>query len=486
MENRDVAIVFDCGATNVRVIAIDVYGEILASRSVPNHTLPDPYHAGGVIWDVDQIWENLCSASTEVAGQIDPSRVAGITVTSFGVDGAFVDKYGNMLYPVVSWKCERTHQAMKNIGKYIDPTKLYNISGVYPYAFNTIYKLVWFKENQPQIIENAHRFLFFPSLLIHRLTGEMRNDVTMAGTSMTMDLASRKLSGQIYKDLGIDVNLLGELAEPGEKAGELTKRAENKTGLPTGTPVYFTGHDTQFAIFGSGADLGQPVLSTGTWEILMVRSKSFSTTPKELEKKLTNEIDPQKKVVNIGQNWLGSGVLEWFSRNFYPGLSGKKLYETMIEQASKVSPGSHGMRVSPNFFKEDEGDRGGSITGFTLGTKREEIYRAILESLAFRLKEGVGIFEKAGSFKADKIICVGGGSQNKLWNQIRADVCNIPIQTIAQKETTVLGASLFVFAGSGVFPSVEQARENINYKPSWVVPSENSAVYKKLYDARLG
>ena len=478
---KDIAIVFDCGATNVRVIAMDTTGKILASKTTPNETDEDPNYKGGRIWDIDKMWQKLVVASQHVTSNIDTSRIAGVSVTTFGVDGTFLDKDGKELYPVISWQCERTQAIIDNIGKYMPLLEVYKTSGIFPYAFNTINKMIWFHENRPDIPEKAHRFLFIPSLFIYKMTGAMQNETTMAGTSMMFELGERDFSTEILSKIGIERSLFGKLAKPGDKAGELHAAAEKETGIPAGTPVFFAGHDTQFAIFGSGATLNQAVLSSGTWEILMARTENFKTTEKELAANLTFESDPIPGVYNIGQNWIGSGILEWFTKNFCSGLSGNELYETIIGEAELVNPGEHGLSVNPDFYKESGHSTGGSISGLTINTSRGEIYRAILEGLAFRLKEGLEALEEAGNFKAEKILCVGGGSKNRLWNQLRTDVCGIPIQLIDQKETTVLGASLFVFSGAGLYTSPEEARNHIPYNPTVISPSEQTELYKKLY-----
>ncbi len=481
MLEKDIAVVFDCGATNVRVIAIDKSGQILASHTLPNETDEDPNYQEGRIWDLDKLWDKLCMSAKIITSKIDLQRIAGVTVTTFGVDGAFVDKKGTLLYPVISWQCQRTTPIIKNIKKYIHLKELYSISGVFPYAFNTINKMIWFKENRPDIIDSAHRFLFIPSLLINKLSGALLNDTTMAGTSMMLDLNKRDFSEKILNTIGLNKSIFGPLGEPGDKAGEIHLTGSESTGLPVGTPVFLSGHDTQFAIFGSGAQLNHPVLSSGTWEILMSRNKSFSSTAKELEKNLTTEADAIKGVYNIGQNWLGSGVLEWFSDLFYPELKGDKLYETMIQEAEQEMPGSHNLMINPAFYDDGTSINAGSITGISINTSRSQLYRAFLESLAYRLREGLEAIESAGNFKAERIICVGGGSKNQLWNQIRADVCNCSIQLIDQKETTVLGASMFIFSGAGVYQSANTARKAINYHPKTINPSSNQKVYQALY-----
>lgn len=471
MTKKDIAVVFDCGATNVRVIAMDTSGTILASKTKPNKTDADPHFDDGRIWDLDKLWGQLCNCAQEVVRSIDVKRIAGVTFTTFGVDGSLVDDRGELLYPVISWQCGRTQSIVENIDRYVPLEKLYALSGVFPYAFNTINKLIWFKENRSDLLVKAHRFLFIPSLLIHQLTGGMQNDATMMGTSMMTDLRNRCFSSEILNALDIDKGLFGDIAEPGEQAGVVTPQGSEATGLPAGLPVFFTGHDTQFAIFGSGARLNQPVLSSGTWEILMTRSLDFRSSTNELDKNLTTEADAVKGIYNIGQNWLGSGVLEWFSKYFYPEFRGDELYQTMISEASALEHGEHGLMIDPAFYNDGTGGEGGTIKGLTLNTRRHEIYRALLESLAFRLREGLAGLETAGGFKAERIICVGGGSKNQLWNQLRADICGVPVQLIGQKETTVLGAALFVFAGAKVVGSVEEARNMISYNPQVVAPN---------------
>ena len=191
MKRGDIVIVFDCGATNIRVIAINSKGEILASESYPNNTRPDPFYPAYRIWDVNEIWDKMCKASRKVVSQINVNRIAGVTVTTFGVDGTLFDRSGKMLYPVISWQCERTNPIMANIDKYLPLNKLYSECGVLPFTFNTINKLIWFVEQKTEIVEKSYRFLFMPSIFSFLLTGEMVNDTSMAGTSMLTNLKQR-------------------------------------------------------------------------------------------------------------------------------------------------------------------------------------------------------------------------------------------------------------------------------------------------------
>jgi len=441
--NQKIIIVIDCGATNVRAVAINKKGNIIAQKSYPNNTQHDPYFNGGLIWDVDKIWSKLVKATKQVLSLINKTEIIGITITSFGVDGAPMKKSGEMLYPVISWACQRTSPIMENIEKYISLEKLYEISGVNAFSFNTINKLIWFKENKAEILDQMDYFVFMPSLLLHKLSGEFVTDATMAGTSMMTDIKSRDFSKEILDAIGIE-NKFPPLVEAGEVVGKINQKASKETGIPTGIPVVVAGHDTQFAVFGSGAKENEVVLSSGTWEILMARTANIQTGKDLLDQGLTIEFDAIHGLYNPGLQWLGSGILEWIRHTFYTAESNKKnIYNLMIREAEKADTSNLSMEI--DFLNEN-----GILSGLGINTKREEIYRAALESLARKTKHSLEILEKAGGFTAESIIVVGGGSKNKLWNKLREKELGIPVKTIDQKETTVLGAAMVAIHGLGI------------------------------------
>ncbi|MGB8489558.1 MAG: L-fuculokinase [Bacteroidales bacterium] len=466
--SKSIVIVFDCGATNVRAVAINRKGEIVASESYSNNTRPDPDYPAYRIWDTNEIWDKMCKASRRVLSNIRAEDVAGVTVTTFGVDGTLFDSSGKMLYPVISWQCPRTNQIMAEISKYIALTDLYSMTAVQPFNFNTINKLIWLMENRGTLVEKSFRFLFMPSIFSYFLTGTMVNDITMAGTSMLAEPRERKISEKITGKIGFPSGKFGPVAEPGTITGTVTAEASLKSSIPEGTPVVATGHDTQFAIFGSGAVKYQPVLSSGTWEILMVRASDYNPGEEQLKIGITTELDVLPGFYNIGTQWLASGIIEWARRNFFADVT-DNVYMRMIEGAEKVPQGCNGVRVIPRFFEELNGRSGGQIQGLTMDSTRDEIFRAILEALSERLVTGKKAIENAGKFSADSILCVGGGSRNRLWNQLRANYSGVPLKVTDMKETTVLGASFFVQSACGNYSSPEEARNEIDY---------NSEVFK--------
>ncbi|TCP96877.1 L-fuculokinase [Cricetibacter osteomyelitidis] len=462
-------LIFDCGATNLRTIAINEKGKIVASSHLPNATHlvaenPD-YH----IWDFEEIWQKLtfCADQTLSAlkkQQIDLSEIVGISVTTFGVDGAPFDKDGKQLYPIISWKCPRTISVMENLSHYLDVEKLYQRNGIGQYSFNTLFKLLWLKENQPEVFAQMDKWVFISSMLSQRLTGVFTTDRTMAGTSMMTNLTTHDWDDEVLNILGLNSQHFPPMVDAGEKIGQLSTALCERFGLNP-VPVISCGHDTQFAVFGSGASLNQPVLSSGTWEILMARTQTASPHFEFISQGLTTEFDVQANCFNPAVQWVGSGIMEWIGKMFFADVVGTdQYYSTMISEGEAASQ-------SAVNFQGVLGQLGqGEIAGLSMFSTRGEIYRAALFYMANQLKNGLQVLQQISQFKADSIICVGGGSKNRLWNQIRADVLGLPIDVVDVAESTVLGAAMFTFTGVGVYADNQAAQQAMKPEKMRILP----------------
>lgn len=453
--SQDVVIVLDCGSTNLRAMAVDGQGRIVARSSEKSGTEPDPDHKDWHYWPFEGLYEKLCRCSRDVASQIDVRSVRALTVTTFGGDGSFLDADGRMLFPVISWKCTRTLESQRHMSRYIDPDRVVQISGVGHFSFNTLNKFIWFREHRPDLFDKAKHFVFVSSLFTHRLTGRLSNDATLVGTSQMTDLKTQDFSDAILSAVGVDRSLFPELIFPGEVVGPLLAGAADALGLPAGIPVVSAGHDTQFAIFGAGAAPNRPVLSSGTWEILMARCASIDIPPPDaIDDAFTCEWDVLRGHYNPGFQYVASAVIEWIGRNMYGELTGSAKYEAMIAEAKASPADCRGVTVDPNMLVGK-----GAIANLSLDVDRGTLFRATLVGLAGRLKHGLGVLETVGGFKADELTLVGGGTRNQLWTQIKADTLGIPVRTLEEPEITVLGAAMFALKGAGIYASAEEARE---------------------------
>jgi L-fuculokinase len=148
MKRRGV-IVLDCGATNVKACLVDEEGQVVATHSIINKVSPDVFFEGGLIWDAGEIFAKMIRCVRAVMGISGDNEISALTVTSFGVDGAPVKRDGSLCYPVISWQCPRTQSALQNCGRYFSNDELYVVTGLQSYHFNTLFKMIWFKENRP-------------------------------------------------------------------------------------------------------------------------------------------------------------------------------------------------------------------------------------------------------------------------------------------------------------------------------------------------
>ncbi|KEY60227.1 L-fuculokinase [Serratia sp. DD3] len=475
--NRDIVIVLDCGATNVRAIAVNAQGEVVAKAATPNTSQPAMENDQWHIWSLDDILQRFAQCSQQIAPQLQGDRIHALTVTTFGVDGALVDANGQLLYPIISWKCPRTAAIMANIADYITPSELQTISGIGQFSFNTLYKLLWLKQNHPEYLEQAHAWLFISSLINQRLTGEFTTDRTMAGTSQLLDVREEHFSSTILQRIGLPATLFPPLISAGEQIGRLLPHMAERLALPAGIPVISAGHDTQFALFGSGAGLQQPVLSSGTWEILMVRTPQVNTSLLPHFSGSTCELDSCQGLFNPGLQWLASGVLEWVRQLYWRNEALPEVYGQMIAEARAIPPGSEGLRMNCHLL--DQQAQAGWY-GVGLHTNRGHFYRSALEGLSWQLRHNLSVLERIGGFKAEALQLVGGGSRNALWNQIKADVLNMPVKVLQEAETTVLGAAMFAWSGARFYHSPEEARQQVNYRYHTYYPGEQSALYQSF------
>lgn len=482
-------IVWDCGATNVRAVAIDAAGRILAAAPRSNDPVAqDSCDPSWRIWDIDRLYNDLCELTGKVIAELgDNTSVRAVTITTWGADGTVVDADGTPLHPLICWQCPRTEPQADQVRQNPGAETLFTRTGYQIISFNTLLRLMWLRQNAPDALDKAHTFMFTPGLLSHRLTGQCSVDPTMAGTSMAFKVTTRVWDNDLLALADVDTSLFPDLVEPGQVIGQLTADAATRTGMPAGVPVVAAGHDTQFALYGSGASLDQAVLSSGTWEVLLLRTPVFSPDAGALTAGIIIEQDAVAGRLNPQFLMMGSGVLEWIRDHFYSQhANADNIYDIMVGDARTIHPGCDGVTLVPSFVAgtgpAKPYNTPGMMQGLQLGTGAAHIYRAGLEGLTFQLRHALDAFKESVNFTADGVCVVGGGSKNPLWNQIRADVTNLPVTVTDHKEATVLGASRFAFVGAGMFDTVDQACEAVQITRTVIEPSADRAVYDELFE----
>ncbi len=484
LRDTETVIVFDCGSTNIRSAVVDSSGTIIAQASRENKSYPQFGNVSWRVWNIDEIWMKLAESSRKVSSMVGKKKIKAVIVTTWGADGAPVKRDGSLTYPPISWQCTRTIEIANRLKQEASTWEIYKITGYQVISFNTLIKLIWLRKNCPKALEEAYTWLMMPGLIAYRLTGEFHIDPTSASTMMAMDLKRRDWSSQMLELTELTADFFPEWKEPGEILGYVNEKAARQCGLCEGIPVIVGGHDTQFAILGACPGERDAILSSGTWEILSVRSNNFNPTPVGFKNGLIIEADVQQGFWNPQMLMLGSAVLEWIRELLFKELE-RKDYEAMIKEAENIPPGSDGLIIIPSLVRDSGPTRKygtlGTIMGLTLQTTRGHIYRAALEGLSFQLKAALDILKEATNIHPEKIKIVGGGSKNMLWNKIRAEVTKLPITIPHQQEATILGAAITAFKGINHYNTFEEAQKEMQPKEKIIESKKKQKLYQNLY-----
>jgi L-fuculokinase len=497
----------DVGATGIKAGLFDTRGRLVARatrRNAPRPQISPPAPllrgeggqeaAAWLIWDGDEVWAQVCDALREVtAARPSGSVPRGVAVTGFGADGTPVDRDGRQLYPFISWHCSRTLPQVRQVAAAIDPYEAYRITGYHNYPFNTINRFLWLRKHAPGVLDQAHRWLMMQDFIAHRLSGAFSTEVTIASTTMLLDMARRDWSPRMLAIAGVPASLFPPLAEAGVRVGEVTRAAAEATGLPAGMPVATGGHDCEIGMLGSG--VGEPstfVDITGTWEMLIAMLDRFQPGREAFEKGIDTEAHAiAGKYLTQGLMPAGS-VVEWVREQFYPGQAPDPAYEAMMAEASAEPPGSGEVFVLPAFVRGSgpfAADHAlGALLGLTTQTRRGQVVRAAFEALCFQMRRQLEVIERAGSaegaapLRCERLRVLGGGQRNDLWLRIKADVTGRPVEVLQHPEVTLMGVALLAGVGAGVYRDAAEAVASIEIPVTRLEPDpERQRRYEDAY-----
>ena len=470
----------DVGATGIKCAYFTVDGRLAASASRPNGPHPQP---GGDpawrIWDIEEIWSKAAAALAEGKQALPQgAEFASVAVSGFGTDGAPVCRDGILLYPVISWHCTRTLPQRNRFMKTMRPEEVFEITGYHPYPANTLYRLMWFQEHKPGLLDKAERWLHIQDLINWKLSGTIATEATIASTTMALDVRKRDWSDVMLAAAGAPKRILSPIPKAVTQIGTVTAEAAQLCGLPEGTPVVTGGHDCELGVLGAGVDDPSTFIDiTGTWEILIA---------------LTDHCQPTKQMYDAGLDYechcvegqwicqslmIAGGVVEWIRHQFYRDIAADSdVYAKMIADAESVPAGSEGVMVLPSFIPGMgpffASFMPGTITGLRTSSDRAHVARATWEGLVAQLALQIGAIEKATGNKAERLRVVGGGQRNPFWTQLKADVTNRVIEVSENEEPTLLGAAILGGVGSGVYASFDEALDGIDFPVQIVEPSK--------------
>ncbi|MDR1959816.1 MAG: hypothetical protein LBQ54_12365 [Planctomycetaceae bacterium] len=471
----------DLGSTSIKAILYDVQGKAAARSSRPMRRFhPSPDHPEWTVWDPAEIWTETAAACRDAMRLLDGSRgsIRGIAVTGMGMDGLPMSEEGKPLYPLISWHDPRTQPQYDRWLQDITAEKTYRIGGNPVWAINSALRMLWVKENEPDLFRRTFRWLLIEDYMNHCLTGRFATDYSMASCTMLFDQKHQRWSEEMCRLAGIPRDILPEALPSSAFLGELTESAARQTALPQGTPVFLGGHDHICSSLPVGAFRPGTVLNiTGTWEAVDMVSQEPPLDVPLGRSGITVQSHVVPKAYMIwGGNPAGE-MIEWYRREIAASLTGEITgteegnssppgWEILVKQAEKARPGSDGVMFLPHLGgsscpQVDSLSRG-TFIGLSTRTSHAEMILSIIEGLGFQLRNVLTTMEQGLGHKAAEIVAVGGATRNEFWMQNKADMTHLPVRVPEIEEATVLGAAVLAGIGAGLYSDAEDAFSRIH------------------------
>jgi len=438
-----------------------------------------------------QWWDGAIEAIRSV---LDSTGVDGAEVEAVGLTGqmhgaVLLDRAGVVLRPAILWNDQRTSAECDAIRAAVGPDRLVAITGNDALTGFTAPKLVWVRDHEPEVWRQVAHVLLPKDYLRYRLTGEYAIDKADGAGTLLFDLAARDWSAELLAALGIDPAWMPRTWEGPAVTGTLTGTAAARTGLRVGTPVVAGGGDQAANAVGVGVvEPGTMALSLGTSGVVFAPTDRPLFEPRGRVHAFCHALPGRWHMMSVMLSAAGS--LRWFRDALAPGTD----FAELVASAAGVPAGSEGLWFLPYLTGErspypDPFARG-AFVGLTVAHDRRHLTRAVLEGVAFGLRDGLDLMIAAGVAVPDQVRASGGGTASPLWRQILADVLGTEIATVSTSEGAAYGAALLAAVGAGWFPSVEAATEALVSAtpvaapgPDAAVYAEAHAVYRDLYPA---
>jgi rhamnulokinase len=458
MTRRYVAL--DLGAESGRAMLATLEDHRLALDEL--HRFPNsPVHLpNGLYWDTFRLFHEMCEG-LRLAGKA-ADRLDGVAVDTWGVDFGLIGPDGALIENPRHYRDCRTSGLPARLFERLPQEEVFRETGVQTMEINSLYQLYAIQLQSPWLLERAHKLLFMPDLLNYFLTGVECSETTIASTSQFYNPARKRFATEMLRKLGITAGFLGTLVDPGEHLGPVLPIIAERCGLEQDTPVFAVGgHDTASAVAAVPTNGGKNwcYISSGTWSLMGVELDAPVINDESRKANFTNEVGVAGKIrflKNIAGLWLIQECRRaWASQgkeHSYAELMAMAAasgpIESIIDTEMFHSPGHHPERIQQHCRE----------TGQAIPDDPGSICRVILQSLAARYKQVLESIESLTGRSIEVIHIVGGGSQNRLLNQLAANVTG-RLVIAGPTEATAAGNALTQALGAGDIASLSELRE---------------------------
>lgn len=480
----------DCGTSGTKTVLFDESGKVIASKTI-EYPMYQPKNGYAEQDPAD--WSN--AMVNTIKAVMTQSGVSKDDVKGVGISGqmhglVMLDKDGNVLRKSIIWCDQRTANEVEEMNQKLGEKKLIEITANPALTGWTAAKILWVKNNEPEIYEKCAHILLPKDYLRFILTGEFATEVSDASGMQLLDVPNRCWSDEVLSALDIDKSLLGKVYESCEVTGEITAKMAELTGLKAGTIVVGGAGDNAAAAVGTGViEDGKAFTTIGTSGVVFAHTSNISIDPKGRVHTCCAAVPNSWHVMGVTQ---GAGLsLKWFRDNFCnaeketAALMGVDEYYLMDKEAETVPVGANRLLYLPYLMGERtphlDPDARGTFFGLSAMHTKKDMLRAVLEGVSYSLRDCVEVFREMNINVSDMMAC-GGGGTSPLWRSMLADLYNCPVKTVASKEGPALGVALLATVGAGIYSSVPEACKAVIKTDKTQEPIENNVPeYEKYY-----
>ncbi|MCL2249036.1 MAG: xylulokinase [Oscillospiraceae bacterium] len=480
----------DLGTSGTKTVLFDEFGKAIASSTV-EYPLYQPEN-GWAEQDPADWWDACVKTLQSVMAE---SKISAKDVAGIGFSGqmhglVMLDENGEVLRKSIIWCDGRTAAECADITNRVGAARLIELTANPALTGFTAGKILWVRNNEPEVYKRCRHILLPKDYLRYKLTGKYGAEVSDAAGMNMLDVPNRCWSDEVLKKLEIDHSLLPDVHESSELAGHITAEVAALTGLSEGTPVVYGGGDNAAAAIGTGVvEKGKAFITIGTSGVIFAHADSVAVDPGGRVHTFCSAVPGAWTVMSCT---LAAGMsLQWLRNNFFaPEMNTAKgleqdPYEIMTAQAKRVPIGANRLIYLPYLMGErspilDPNSRG-VFFGLSAIHTKYDMLRAVLEGVVYSQRQNLDVLLGMG-VEFSEIYATGGGGTSSVWRQMIADVFNLPVTTIQNREGPALGAAILAGVGTGLYSSVSEACKSIiKTNPSQDPIKENSTKYEDYY-----
>ncbi len=478
----------DVGTSGSRAVVIDASGKVIASDTAEHQPFASP-EIGWAEQDPGDWWRASSSAIRAVLRKVSANEIAAVSFSGQMHGAVLLNDEDQILRPALIWCDQRTEKQCAEIIEKIGAENLIELVSNPAVTGFTLPKLLWVRENEPEVWRQVKSILLPKDYIRLKLSGDKASDVADSSGTLLFDVQNRKWSDKMFDVFDLDRDLFPKVYESIEVTGAVSANGANATGLTEGTPIVAGAGDNAAGALGMGVTRPGTVSATiGTSGVVFAVTEQPKLDMKGRINTLCHAIP--NRWHNTGVTQSAGLSLRWLKENF--GYN--KNYDELVEEAAKIPSGSDGAIWLPYLMGErtpylDTNARA-AFVGLTANHTAAHLTRSVLEGVAFSLRDSFEIFKDLGT-PITTIRLGGGGAKSKLWRQIQADVYGQTVEILEADEGAAFGAAILAGVGVGAWQTVDEACEKTIRVAETVEPKKDSVeklnrnyeAYKLLYTA---